>query len=234
MPSRKGAKAGRKGAKAGRKGSRKGRKTMKRSLRFMPKLVIKERADTIEDTLNATMGRTALRIPGDITNIIQGYEGADHLYFNIDPILKKLVLSTTASLPGGGSTYINSSNYKEIDQDFVYFMRLMGEFNYKHKGERRYWPITASILLVGETNMPNNVLNTEFENIIIPRYEQKLLNKINDIIRGDENIELVGQINISTEMEGKLAYPFHSNNIYNRIIFEQIVDGNTNTKIDLN
>ena len=90
MPSRKKSYRKRGSRKAPKRGSR---KITKRSLRFTPKFVIKERADTIEDTLNATMGRTSYRIPGDIANIIQGYEGGLNLYFNIDPAFQQYTFS---------------------------------------------------------------------------------------------------------------------------------------------
>ncbi len=116
MPSRKGSRK-----TSHRKGSRKGRKAMKRSLRFMPKLVIRERADTIEETLNATMGRTAHRIPGDVANIIQGYEGGEYLYFAYDPKLNEMTYSSTTPLRGGDKVIVS---YNPNDDMFpiVYFI----------------------------------------------------------------------------------------------------------------
>ncbi len=116
MPSRRGSRK-----TSRRRGSRKGRKPMKRSLRFMPKLVIKERADIIEETLNATMGKNAHRIPGDIANIIQGYEGGEYLYFAYDPKLNEFTYSSTTPLKGGDKVIIK---YNSDDDMFprVYFI----------------------------------------------------------------------------------------------------------------
>jgi hypothetical protein len=141
MPSRK--KSYRKTSK---RGSRKGRKVMKRSLRFMPKLVIQERADTIEDTLNATMGKTTHRIPGDVANIIQEYEGGKYLYFAYDPELNEFSYSSTTPLKGGEKVIVS---YNPDDDMYprVYFIegRISMLVNMRN---RRYYYVSRIALVV--------------------------------------------------------------------------------------
>jgi hypothetical protein len=50
---------------------------VKRSLRFTPKFVIRERVDKIEDTLDSILPKTTNRIPRDVANIIAEYDDFD-------------------------------------------------------------------------------------------------------------------------------------------------------------
>jgi hypothetical protein len=61
--------------KSNRRKSRR-RVNIKRSLRFTPKFVIRERVDTIEDTLDTVLSKTG-RLPRDVANIIAEYEDFD-------------------------------------------------------------------------------------------------------------------------------------------------------------
>ncbi len=62
--------------KSNRKKSPRRRNIIKPSLRFTPKFVIRERVDTIEDTLDTVLSKTE-RIPRDVANIIAEYEDFD-------------------------------------------------------------------------------------------------------------------------------------------------------------
>ncbi len=62
--------------KSNRKKSPRRRNIIKPSLRFTPKFVIRERVDTIEDTLDTVLSKTE-RIPRDVANIIAEYDDFD-------------------------------------------------------------------------------------------------------------------------------------------------------------
>lgn len=223
MPSRR-----RSGRRSGRR-SHKGRKQIKRSLRVSPKLVIKERADTIQDTINATMGRTSFRIPEDVSNIIQDYEGLETVYFNFDPILKKFVLSTNTPLPGGGKTYINTDIHNYRGQvPFTYFAEIEIQFPYKNKFIRR------KVLFVGITDRQDvkygyasqSQTIKMLEDYVLEKYYKKVyLDHINSLKNTtiDES-ELPLEMSIRTYIKKTLDYPFEiEENNHNKIIFEKLV-----------
>ncbi len=141
MPSRK--KSYRK--RGSRKGAKAGKAPKRRSLRFTPKFVIKERADTIEDTLNETMGKTSYRIPGDVANIIQGYEGGKYLYFAYDPELAEFTYSSTTPLKGGDKVIV-SYNPDDDMEPYVYFIEA--EMSARIKNGGVYYTNSVSLALV--------------------------------------------------------------------------------------
>lgn len=125
------------GAKGDKAGKISKRGSRKRSLRFTPKFVIKERADAIEDTLNLTRRRDTHRIPGDIANIIQGYEGGDYLYYAVDPKLDRFTYSSTTSFKNGEKIIVDYEGIYE--HTFIHFLkaqmpfRISNKFGYKFK-----------------------------------------------------------------------------------------------------
>ena len=207
MPSRKGSRK-----TSRRRGSRKGRKPMKRSLRFMPKLVIRERSETIEDTLNATMGRTSFRIPIDVANIIQGYEGGEYLYFAYDPKLNSLVYSSNTPLKGGDKVIIN---YKPTDniESYIWFGK-----------------VTMTVKLIDETYFTKDLFlaaiftsrvdddEEEIERYVFykhyPIYTDTMKEKY-----GDNNIKKGTRGNIKARTDKVFQYPISIEE--DKIIFEE-------------
>jgi len=210
--------------------SHKGRKQIKRSLRVTPKLVIKERADTIQDTINSTMGRTSFRIPEDVSNIIQDYEGVETVYFNFDPILKKFVISTNTPLPGGGKTYINTDihNYRGEEVPFTYFAEILIEFPYKKKIIKR------KVLFVGITDRQDvkygyashSQTIKMLEDYVLEKYYDKVyldhINSLKNTTIDESNLPL--EMSIRTRLVETIDYPFEiEENNYNKIIFEKLL-----------
>ncbi len=151
MPSRK--KSYRK--RGSRKGAKAGKAPKRRSLRFTPKFVIKERADTIEESLNETMGRTSYRIPGDIANIIQGYEGGDYLYFVVDPKLDRFTYSSTTAFKNGEKIVVD---YESSDNPpYIHFLNVQMIFRISNQIGYR----TKDLCLVVRTNIEDDVTEDE-------------------------------------------------------------------------
>jgi hypothetical protein len=173
----------RKRSKAGRKGSRRGRKNVKRSLRFMPKLVIQERADTIENTLNATMGRTAHRIPVDVANIIQGYEGGLTVYFNIDPAFQKYTFSTNTPLREGERLNIKSTRFNHDEGPFYEFnictIKIIG-----FDGNNRDMFYKYKVFIIKHmTQRSSREQDAELHEYLKNKYRDLMNRAINDLIQ---------------------------------------------------
>jgi len=227
MPSRK--KSYRKTTK---RGSRKGAKAPKRrSLRFTPKFVIKERADTIEDTLNATMGRTSYRIPGDIANIIQGYEGGLNLYFNIDPAFQQYTFSSNTPLKEGERLSIKYPRLNYEEGPFYQFniceLRIMG---FQPSDNGRYEFYRYKVFIVTHVNDRDAIRYRELESYVKNKYRNVMDAAINDLIqRGYSVITRDGrrrQISfeeVNYEMQEVEVFNAFEEPEQNKIIFEKLV-----------
>ncbi len=203
---------------------RRGRKATKRSLRFTPKFVIKERSDTIEDTLNATiMGRKTFRIPGDVANIIQGYEGSETLYFNFDPVFNSFNFSTTNPLKDGGKTYIRTDipYYNNQRQDYTYFIRVkVGIFYYSNiTGNDMFRRDVA--LAITSTKELND---TRIEEYILEKYYNQFANDLkNKFIEAKKFSLSKVDPKIVISVEKEVPYPFELEDGYEEIIFDKAI-----------
>jgi hypothetical protein len=195
----------------------------KRSLRFTPKFVIKERADTIEDTLNETIGRTSHRLPIDVANIIQGYEGAETVYFNVDPIFKQFTLSTTNSLKDGGKTYIRTDGDDlHFDEPYTYFIRVKLIVPYFYNNNNRM--TERYVLLVGITNMTHHDIEEQIENYVLEKYGKVVVNDLKNSFIGDKKFKGAISPRISSDTEHSITYPFKIEDYnHNEIIFEKLI-----------
>lgn len=207
-----------------RKGSRKGRKTMKRSLRFMPKLVIKERSETIEDTLNATIGRTAYRIPRDVSNIIQGYEGGADLYFEVDMFLNRFSLSTTTPFKKGKMISIKS-NTKDIDFDDPPFY-VFQESELNVSGFDDFNNISSyvyNIYMVFSANNAEDAFSKRMtRDYIIENYDYLISKAKNSLIEKGFS----KRINTTVNKLNKYVFNSYDDQPQDKIIFEKVIDNN--------
>lgn len=198
-------------------------KPRKRSLRFTPKFVIKERANTIEEAVDEILRTPTSRIPGDIANIIQGYEGAETLYFNVDTIFKSFTLSTNTPLKDGGKTYIRSDgNDLHFDEPYTYFIRVKVIIPYIYNNNPKI--IERYVLLVGITNNSLGKVEEQAENYVLEKYHSKFVNELKNNFIGDKKFRGATRPRISSHIEHSLTYPFNiEENNRNEIIFEKTI-----------
>ena len=228
MPSRK--KGSRKGSRKGlRKGSRKGspkpKNHFKRSLRFnlfSPKLVIRERTDTIEDTINTVIGKITHRIPTDISNIIQGYEGAEPLYFSVDPQTEEFIFSNKTPFRDGEKTYEKTDGSMSFNEPYTYFIRVKVIIPYIYNNNPK---ITERyVLLAGITNTTNNDVEEYIENYVLEKYHRQFVNDLRNSFIGDVRFRGATRPRVRTEIDHSITYPFNiEDNNHNEIIFEKVI-----------
>jgi hypothetical protein len=211
-----------------RKTTKRGSRKIKRSLRFTPKFVIKERADIIEDTLNLTRRRDTHRLPGDVANIIQGYEGGLNLYFNIDPAFQQYTFSTNTPLEGGERLSIKypRENYEEggpFYQFIVCELTILG-FSPSDYDFYRY-----KVFLVTHVNY-KNAIRTELEQYIKNKYRNVMDAAINDLIQRGYSVRTIygRKRQISFEevkfgMQEEKVFNAFEEPEQNKIIFEKLV-----------
>jgi len=202
---------------------KRGSRKPKRSLRFTPKFVIKERTDAIEETVDEVLGKTTHRIPGDVANIIQGYEGAETLYFNVDPILKNFTISTTNPLKDGGKTYIRTDgNDLHFDEPYTYFIRVIIVIPYLYNTNPKI--TTRYVLLVGTTTMSRGDVEDQIENYVLEKYYSQFVSDLKNSFAGDKKYKGATRPRITSEVEHAITYPFKiEDNNYNEIILEKII-----------
>ena len=195
----------------------------RRSLRFNPKFVIKERTHTIEEAVDEVLKTPTNRLPIDVANIIQGYEGAETVYFNVDPIFKQFTLSTTNSLKDGGKTYIRTDGDDlHFDEPYTYFIRVKLIVPYFYNNNNRM--TERYVLLVGITNMTRNDIEEQIENYVLEKYGKVVVNDLKNSFIGDKKFKGAVKPKISSNIEHAITYPFNiEDNNHNDIILEKLI-----------